>query len=136
MAMNKTQKENLQFQAVEHLAIGDPIGVTAAKLNVGHNTISDWYNNDEIFKAKLEKRIAELQVEYRSKIKTLIPEAICSLQELLHGKNATARLGAIALILKHTKVIDAQAAAEFSGPIHIKFKPVGDMPEDPITDAA
>src|SRR5687768_1818844 len=86
---------------------GRPVTETAEEIGVSRSAVSEWVNQNALFKASLNARRTEIWSSAADGLRSLLPQAIAALSEELQGPN---RLRAAATVLR------ACGMAEMSAP--------------------
>ena len=90
-----------QQKAIPLLAAGLNDNDVAEEVGVTRQTVSKWKNQHQGFMLQLEHYRTQIWQIYIDKYRSLIPEAINVLQDLLHDENPRVRLDAAKEILKN-----------------------------------
>lgn len=84
--------------AIDLLATGATVTATAKATGTSRQTVSDWLNNNPVFKAELNQRRAELWGQTCDRLRALLPLALDRIELALQGDGVEALNAALALI--------------------------------------
>lgn len=84
--------------AIDLLATGATVTATAKAIGTSRQTVSDWLNNNPVFKAELNQRRAELWGQTCDRLRALLPLALDRIELALQGDGVEALNAALALI--------------------------------------
>lgn len=84
--------------AIDLLATGATVTATAKATGTSRQTVSDWLNNNPVFKAELNQRRAELWGQTCDRLRALLPLALDRIELALQSDGVEALNAALALI--------------------------------------
>ena len=98
MATNGDNLTPAARAAIDLLATGATVTATAKATGTSRQTVSDWLNNNPVFKAELNQRRAELWGQTCDRLRALLPLALDRIELALQGDGVEALNAALALI--------------------------------------
>lgn len=82
-----------QLAAVDLLAVGKNLTEAAEAVGVTRQTVSEWLNQHDGFRAAVNQRRHELWAAVTDRLRSLVPKALDTLEEGLTAGNVQAALG-------------------------------------------
>jgi hypothetical protein len=87
-----------QWAAIDLLATGTSITVTAEAVGVTRQTVSEWANHAPQFRATLNWRRAELWAEQKDRLRALLPKAVERIERAFEADDGDSLRAALALL--------------------------------------